>query len=107
MAPSEPEIVLELVEATCDPSDTLPVGALIDSPPAVSVKATGVPAPADNAVVVASIAKLIPRNKSLRIMSRPFSDVRAEAGRALALAYLIGIGPARLKGAHVLRPSRR
>ena len=36
--PSEPVIVLELFETGCDPSETLPVGALIDRPPAVSVK---------------------------------------------------------------------
>jgi signal transduction histidine kinase len=34
--------VLELFEATREPSDTLPVGALIDSAPAVSVKVAGV-----------------------------------------------------------------
>jgi hypothetical protein len=37
-------MLVELAEATCDPSDTLAVGALMDSAPAVSVKLTGVEA---------------------------------------------------------------
>jgi hypothetical protein len=35
-------MLFEVAEATCDPSDTPTVGALMDSAPAVSVKLTGV-----------------------------------------------------------------
>ena len=63
--------MLELFEATCDPSDTLPVGALIESAPAVSVKVAGVAAPAGNAVAAASAAKVLARSKSFR-MREPF-----------------------------------
>jgi len=34
--PSGPDIVLEVTEETCDPSETPAVGALIDSVPAIS-----------------------------------------------------------------------
>jgi hypothetical protein len=39
-------MLVELAEATCEPSDTPTVGALMDRAPAVSVKLTGVEAPA-------------------------------------------------------------
>jgi hypothetical protein len=58
MTPSCPLIVLALAETTCDPSETPLVGALIDSAPAVNVKVTGVPAPADTAIAAASVAKM-------------------------------------------------
>ena len=58
--PSWPEIVLEVVEAVCEPSETLLVGALIDSAPAVSVKVVGVSAPAGRAIMAASAATTIP-----------------------------------------------
>ena len=69
--PSGPLIVLELVDATCDPSDTLAVGALIDNPPAVSEKVAGVIAPAGKAVTAASTAKAVLKRKKCRIF-RPF-----------------------------------
>jgi hypothetical protein len=51
--------VLELFEDICEPSDTLPVGALIDStPPAVKVNVAGVAAPAGKAVTPASMQKV-------------------------------------------------
>jgi hypothetical protein len=62
--PSRPEIVLELVEATCDPSDTLPVGALIDNAPAVSVKVAVVSAPAGSTATAASAAQVLPISKN-------------------------------------------
>ena len=40
----------------CDPSDTLPVGALIESAPAINVKVAGVIAPAGSAVAPTSAA---------------------------------------------------
>jgi hypothetical protein len=42
-------MVLESVDATCEPSDTLVVGALIDKAPEVSVKLIGVAADAGRA----------------------------------------------------------
>jgi hypothetical protein len=64
--------VLAPVAATCVPSDTLPVGALIDSAPAVSVNVAGVVAPAGRAVATPNSAKALARSKSLRIMKNPF-----------------------------------
>jgi hypothetical protein len=59
--------VLELFEATCVPSDTLAVGALIDSAPAVTSKVVGVAAPAGKADVAESTLSVPARRKSLRI----------------------------------------
>ena len=47
--PIWPEIVLALVDDTCEPSDTLSVGVLIERAPAVSVNVIGVAADADGA----------------------------------------------------------
>jgi hypothetical protein len=67
--PSGPLIVLEVVDATCDPSETVsPVGALIESPPAVRVKLVGVIAWAGSAVVAASAVAALARSKKVRIM---------------------------------------
>jgi hypothetical protein len=69
--PSEPVIVLELLAATCDPSDTLPVGALIDSAPAVSSKVAGVAAPPGRAVAAATVAMVLAKTRSFRIFVDP------------------------------------
>jgi hypothetical protein len=45
--PSEPEIELDVVLATCDPSETLVVGVLIESAPAVRANVMGVAAEAE------------------------------------------------------------
>jgi hypothetical protein len=65
--PSEPVIVLELLEASWVPSDTLPVGALIDSPPAVSSKEAGVAAPAGRLVAAVRVAAMLASSRNLRI----------------------------------------
>ena len=49
-------MVLPVGSATCVPSDTLTVGALIDSPPAVRVKLAGVTAPAGVAAYSTPVA---------------------------------------------------
>jgi hypothetical protein len=56
-SPSEPLIVLKTVDATCDPSDTPTVGALIDRTPAVRVKVAWVAAPAGRAVAIDATTK--------------------------------------------------
>jgi len=48
-------IVPDVVDATCEPRDTLAVGALIESAPAVSVKEAGVAAAADKTVMLVSV----------------------------------------------------
>ena len=57
-------IVLALVDATCEPSETLPVGALMESAPAVRVKLAGVAAPAGRTIAAATMAKVPTMSKS-------------------------------------------
>jgi hypothetical protein len=66
--PIWPLIMLEVVEATCDPRETAAVGALIDSAPAVSVKLTGVAAAAGRAVAAVSVTTVPARTRSFRII---------------------------------------
>jgi hypothetical protein len=73
--PSEPLIVLEVFETDCDPSDTVPVGALIDRPPAVNVNVVGVAARADIARRAATAASAATRTMKVRI-NRPFDGRR-------------------------------
>jgi len=54
-------MVLELVAATCDPSDTLAEGALIESAPAVKVNVAGVTAATGRAVTAAAVANALAR----------------------------------------------
>jgi hypothetical protein len=54
--PSEPEMVLALVEAVCEPRETLAIGALMDNAPAVSVKVAGVAAPTGTVPAMARTA---------------------------------------------------
>src|SRR5688572_21680451 len=65
-------MVLELFEAPCVPSDTLPVGEVIASAPAVRVKVAGVTAPAGRAVAAASAANVLVRSRNFRIVRGPF-----------------------------------
>ena len=65
--PSEPEIVLELFDTVCVPSDTLAVGAEIDSPPAVRLNVAGVVAPAGRAKAAVTVANVQARRKNLCI----------------------------------------
>jgi hypothetical protein len=62
--PSGPVIVLAVVDAICDPSETLAVGALIESPPAVSVNEVGVSAPAGTASAEAAAQVTPTANKA-------------------------------------------
>jgi hypothetical protein len=48
--PSRPMMMLDVVEATCDSSETLAVGELMESAPAVGVDVLGVAAPVGTAV---------------------------------------------------------
>ena len=68
--PSWPLMVLELTEAPCDPSDTLAVGALMDSAPGVSVKVVGLEASAAGAARAAAArnaAVVLARSKNFRM----------------------------------------
>jgi hypothetical protein len=65
--PSGPDIVLEEIEETCDPRDTLAVGALIASVPATNWKVAGVAEPAGSAITAARAAKVLARNRSFRM----------------------------------------
>ena len=65
--PSGPLIVLDVIKETCDPSDTLSVGVLIDNVPASSVKVAGVAAPAGITVVMATVVKAQARRRGFRM----------------------------------------
>jgi hypothetical protein len=71
--PSGPLIVLALDETACDPRETLPVGALIESAPAVSVNEAGVSAAAGSAAMVASAATLAIASKNLFMSNQDLS----------------------------------
>jgi hypothetical protein len=75
--PRGPLIVLALLETACDPMDTLPVGALIDSAPAVSVNDAVVSAQAGRAAATARAAKALAKNKHFRIMFIKFHFLRS------------------------------
>jgi hypothetical protein len=84
------EIVLAPVAATCDPRETLPVGALIDSAPAVSVK-VAVAAAAGTAVAAVSTPAVVARTKNFRILSGTLPLWQSETG--MVPSHLIGIRP--------------
>ena len=63
-------IVLALGDANCEPSETLPVGALIESAPAVRVKLVEVTAPAGRTIAAARMAKVPTMSKNFRDMGR-------------------------------------
>src|ERR1700678_606583 len=74
-SPSEPLIVLKTVDATCDPSDTPTVGALIDRTPAVRVKVAWVAAPAGRAVAIDATTKAeaaLARAINFHVLDWPF-----------------------------------
>ena len=81
--PSVPEIVLDEVEETSDPSETLNVGALMDNAPAVSVKVMGVAAETGGAYSINPMTANAALNKqrNLVLISNPptAAEVRAEA----------------------------
>jgi hypothetical protein len=60
-------MVLDVTEETCDPSETLAVGVLMDRRPASRVKLVGVAEPAGSAVRPARAAKVLARSRSFRI----------------------------------------
>jgi hypothetical protein len=64
--PSEPDMVLEVVDATCEPSETPVVGALIESAPAVRVKEAGVDALAGTTMPMLSALTVARRIMNLR-----------------------------------------
>jgi hypothetical protein len=65
--PSGPDIVLAEVEETCDPSETLAVGELIESVPAINWKVAGVAELAGKALRPARAARVLARNRSFRM----------------------------------------
>src|SRR5579863_40820 len=75
--PSDPVTVVAVVAASCEPSDTGPIGALIDNAPAVRVKVAGVPAvtaaPAGRANPTPKMAAVLTRSMNFRILSAPLS----------------------------------
>jgi hypothetical protein len=74
--PSDPLIVLETVDATCDPRVIGAVGALIESVPAVRVKVAVVAALAGGAttvaVAVSTAATVLARSTNFRIFGWSF-----------------------------------
>jgi hypothetical protein len=81
--PSEPDIELAVVEATCEPNETLAVGALMDNAPAVRVKVVGVAAETASVGSIrrrrARPAPATPRDfvriRNLRILGRVGAEV--------------------------------
>jgi hypothetical protein len=71
-SPSGPETLPDVFDVPSDPSDTLPVGALIVSAPPVTVKVAGVAAPAGGAVAptraAVRAAKVVARRQSFRVL---------------------------------------
>jgi hypothetical protein len=72
-APREPDIVLAVVDATCVPSETPAVGALVESVPDVSVKDAGVTAPAGTTMPTVRAPAVVRRRTSFRNMGRLFA----------------------------------
>jgi hypothetical protein len=84
-------MVLEVVEANCDPRETPAVGALIDSAPAVSVNVAGVAAATGTVareVVAARTTTALAMNTKFRIVE-PLSDARVGPERP---THFVGFG---------------
>jgi hypothetical protein len=99
--PSRPLIVLELVEATCDPSETVPVGALIESPPAVSEKVAVVAAPAGRAAAAAKQATRPASSKDFVAIAVTFPFRDENGGRTQFIIHPIGIQLLPLKSQNI------
>jgi hypothetical protein len=69
MTPSGPDMTLDVIEETCEPSETLAVGVLMDSVPATSSKVAGVAEPAGSAVRPAKAVRVLARSKNFRMLS--------------------------------------
>jgi hypothetical protein len=70
-APSEPDITLEVVDATCEPSETPAVGALIESVPDVRVKDAGVEAPAGRTRPTVTAPSAVRKRAHFRVIATP------------------------------------
>jgi hypothetical protein len=70
-APSEPDIVLEVVDATCVPREIPAVGAVIESVPEVRVNDAGVEAPAGTTMPVVIAPKIVRGRTSFRTIETP------------------------------------
>ena len=68
--PSEPDIVLEVVDAICVPSETAAVGALIERVPDVNVNDAGVEALAGSTMPIATATAMERRRTIFRVMWR-------------------------------------
>ncbi len=68
---SEPDITLEVVDATCEPSETPAIGALIESVPDVRVKDAGVEAPAGRTMPTVTAPSAVKRSTHFRIIATP------------------------------------
>jgi hypothetical protein len=75
--PSDPDIVLEVVDATCVPSETPAVGALMESVPDVSVNDAGVEADAGRAIPMVIAAIVATRRTIFRTIETPHLVSRA------------------------------
>ena len=75
-------MVLETVDATCEPSETPTVGALIERVPDVSVKEAGVEAPTGTTMPIMPMLKALSATEKktvLRSMKCPISRIESEA----------------------------
>ena len=91
-APSEPDIVLEVVDATCEPSEMPAVGALIESVPDVRVKDAGVEAPAGRTMPMRHGAEHPGyENNTFASSPRPISH-RERSQEMAPLSRLSGLG---------------
>ena len=75
--------MLDVVEATCEPSETPVVGALIESVPEVSVKDAGVEAPAGTTMQMLKALSVAPRRTNFRTIGLPHLSHR-ERSHAMA-----------------------
>jgi hypothetical protein len=92
-APSEPDITLDVVDATCEPSEIPAVGALIESVPDVRVKDAGVEAPAGRTKPIVTAPSAARRNKHFRIIATPRLCNRERGQARASLSRVSGLGP--------------
>jgi len=86
--PREPDIVLDEVEATCDPSETPVVGALIESVPDVNVKEAGVEALAGRPMPMLKALSPTTGRTNLRTISLPHLSHRERSQEMAPLSRL-------------------
>jgi len=81
IAPSEPDITLEVVDATCDPREIPAVGALIERVPVVRVKEAGVEAPAGKATPIVTAPSAVTKKTDFCSFTTPHLVIESRAKR--------------------------